>query len=62
MKTIRGVYGASRLAWSKVLPLMASGRIRVAPLITHRLPLEQVDEGFRLCQEKKAMKVILLPS
>jgi len=62
MKVIRGVYGASRLAWSKVLPFMASGQIRVAPLITHRLPLEQVDDGFRACQERKAMKVILLPS
>jgi 2-desacetyl-2-hydroxyethyl bacteriochlorophyllide A dehydrogenase len=62
MKIIRGVYGASRLAWNKVLSFMASGQIRVAPLITHRLPLEQVDQGFRACQERKAMKVMLLPS
>ncbi|MBU1206947.1 MAG: alcohol dehydrogenase catalytic domain-containing protein [Proteobacteria bacterium] len=62
MKIIRGVYGASRLGWNKVLSFMASGQIRVAPLITHRLPLEQVDEGFRACQQRKAMKVILLPS
>jgi threonine 3-dehydrogenase len=61
MKVIRGVYGASRLAWHKVLPFMGSGRIRVSPLITHRLPLEKVDEGFRACVEKEAMKVILLP-
>ncbi len=62
MKVIRGVAGASRLAWSKIFPLMASGRLRVAPLITHRLPLEQAEEGFRACQERKAMKVILFPS
>jgi 2-desacetyl-2-hydroxyethyl bacteriochlorophyllide A dehydrogenase len=62
MKVIRGVYGASRTAWSKVLHFMASGQIRVAPLITHRLPLERADEGFRACVERKAMKVILLPS
>lgn len=61
MKIIRGVYGASRLAWNKVLSFMASGQIRVAPLITHRLPLEQVDQGFQACLAKKAMKVILLP-
>jgi L-iditol 2-dehydrogenase len=62
MKIIRGVYGASRLGWRGVLSLMASGQIRVAPLITHRLPLEQVDQGFHACQERKAMKVMLLPS
>ena len=61
MKVIRGVYGASRLAWSKVLEFMASGQLRVAPLITHRLPLEKVEEGFQACLAKKAMKVILLP-
>jgi 2-desacetyl-2-hydroxyethyl bacteriochlorophyllide A dehydrogenase len=62
MKVIRGVYGASRLAWSKVLLFMATKQIRVAPLITHRLPLGKADEGFRACLERKAMKVILLPS
>lgn len=61
MKVIRGVSSASRLAWSKGLALMAGGRIRVAPLITHRLPLERAEEGFRLCHEGKAMKVILYP-
>jgi 2-desacetyl-2-hydroxyethyl bacteriochlorophyllide A dehydrogenase len=62
MKVIRGVYGDSPTAWEKVLPFMAAGKIRVAPLITHRLPLEQADEGFRACLERKAMKVILLPN
>jgi len=61
MKIIRGVYGASRLAWDKVLSFMASGQIRVAPLITHRLPLEKADEGFQACLTKQAMKVILIP-
>jgi len=61
MKIIRGVYGASRLAWDKVLSFMASGQIRVAPLITHRLPLEKAEEGFQACLTRKAMKVILIP-
>lgn len=61
MKSIRGVYGWSRLDWSRALNLVASGRIKVSPLITHRLPLERADEGFRACLEKKALKVILSP-
>jgi len=62
MKTIRGIYGSSRSGWIKVLDLMKSGVLKVAPLVTHRLPLERADEGFRACQEKRAMKVMLLPS
>ncbi len=62
MKTIRGIYGASQSAWSKTLELMKSGALKLAPLITHRLPLERADEGFRACLEKRAMKVMLLPS
>ncbi len=62
MKVIRGVYGATRFGWNNVLSFMPSGIIRVSPLITHRLPLEKVDEGFRACIDKRAMKVMLLPS
>jgi 2-desacetyl-2-hydroxyethyl bacteriochlorophyllide A dehydrogenase len=61
MKVIRGVFGGPRLAWNRALHLMATGRIRLTPMITHRLPLERADEGFRACLEKKATKVILLP-
>jgi threonine dehydrogenase-like Zn-dependent dehydrogenase len=61
MKTIRGVYGASGVARNKVLPLMASGQLRLGPLVTHRLPLQKADEGFRACLRKEAMKVMLIP-
>lgn len=61
MRVFRGVSGGTRLAWQRVLNLMASSQIRVAPLITHRLPLKQAEEGFRACLEKKAVKVILFP-
>jgi threonine dehydrogenase-like Zn-dependent dehydrogenase len=62
MKSIRGVFGGSRLAWSRSLLLMGSGEIRVAPLITHRLRLEQAEEGFSACVAKEAMKVIFFPA
>jgi 2-desacetyl-2-hydroxyethyl bacteriochlorophyllide A dehydrogenase len=61
MKVIRGVFGGSRLAWNRALHLMATGGIRLTPLITHRLPLERADEGFQACLGKKAIKVILIP-
>jgi 2-desacetyl-2-hydroxyethyl bacteriochlorophyllide A dehydrogenase len=61
MKTISGVYGASGLAWGRVMNLIGSGQIRIAPLITHRLPLSRAEEGFCACVDKTAVKVILLP-
>jgi len=62
MKSIRGVFGGSRLGWSRSLALMSSGQIRLAPLITHRLRLEQAEEGFSACVAKEAMKVIFFPA
>lgn len=62
MKAIRGVFGGSRLSWDRSLNLMASGQIKLAPLITHRLPITKAEEGFHACLEKKAMKVILSPA
>lgn len=44
------------------LDLIGSGRVPVADLITHRLPLEEAQEGFRLVAEAgESLKVILQP-
>jgi L-iditol 2-dehydrogenase len=44
------------------IDLIASHRISVTDMITHRLPLERAAEGFKLTAEAKdAIKVILLP-
>ena len=61
MKSIRGVYGWLRSDWSRALDLIASGKIQVTPLITHRLSLERAEEGFEACLDRKALKVILSP-
>lgn len=36
-------------------------KVRVAPLITHRLPLEQLNEGIALMNRQEALKVIIQP-
>ena len=35
------------------LNLMSMGKIKVAPIITHRLPLERVEEGIRMLRERE---------
>lgn len=46
----------------EAMDLIASGAVPVAKMITHRLPLEQAQEGFRLTAEAKdSLKVVLIP-
>ena len=49
--------------WVQVSQLLASGRLDIRPVVTHRLPLEDFDKGFRLLLEMpiQAGKVVLLP-
>lgn len=41
--------------------LVSSGRLRVAPLVTHHIPLEDVAEGIRMCYKErdKCIKVVI---
>lgn len=44
----------------KSLKLIAEGKIKVEPLITHVLPLEKIAEGFRIARDDiSAMKVLI---
>jgi L-iditol 2-dehydrogenase len=46
----------------EALDLIASGAVPVAKMITHRLPLDQAQEGFRLTAEAgESLKVVLVP-
>ena len=47
--------------WKRALGLLASGRIDVEPIITHRLPLTRAEEAFQLALQKQAAKVLLIP-
>ncbi len=44
------------------LELIASGRIDPAPLVTHRLPLEETAAALALARNGKALKAIVLPA
>jgi len=44
------------------LDLIAAGRIDVTSMITHRLPLAETAEGFRLMlDDPQALKIIIRP-
>ncbi|HET6413208.1 MAG TPA: zinc-binding dehydrogenase [Anaeromyxobacter sp.] len=45
----------------KALELIASGRLPVEKLITHRFPLSQFEEGARLALAGQALEAVFLP-
>jgi threonine 3-dehydrogenase len=64
MKGIRvhGIYGRRIYdTWERTQSLLRSGALDVGPIITHRLPLEQWEQGFELIASRHAGKVVLTP-
>jgi threonine 3-dehydrogenase len=60
--TLRGIFGR-RLweTWEQIMLLLDSGRLDLEWLITHRLPLSQIDDAVDLLTGE-ACKVLLVPS
>lgn len=60
--SIHGSYTSLRNSY-QALELLAEGRVAVADLVTHRLPLEQFEEGVSLLEEgrESVMKVMMVP-
>jgi 2-desacetyl-2-hydroxyethyl bacteriochlorophyllide A dehydrogenase len=59
--TIRGTY-TNPFTDSRALQLLASGRVQVGPIITHRFPLEQVAEGLDAVRRGDTVKALVIPS
>lgn len=58
--TIRTAYGAAPGDLRTALDLIATGRVAVDDLVTHRLPLERIQEGFGLvASASESIKVVI---
>jgi threonine 3-dehydrogenase len=59
---VRGIYGRRIWqTWHRMRGLLSSGAVDLAPLITHRLPLDAFEDGFAVMREGTGGKVILSP-
>jgi threonine 3-dehydrogenase len=59
MLTIRGIYGREMYeTWYKMTALIQSG-LDITPVITHRFPCAEFQEGFRLMRAGQSGKIIL---
>ncbi len=60
--TIRTAYGAAPGDLARALELIESGEVRVGDLVTHKLPLDEIERGFQLVADaSESVKVIVEP-
>jgi threonine dehydrogenase-like Zn-dependent dehydrogenase len=59
--TLYGYGGHWRESAEFALSLIRENQLDLAPLVTHRLPLERYNEGIELLEQRKAIKVCFLP-
>ncbi|XP_037551372.1 sorbitol dehydrogenase [Nematolebias whitei] len=55
---IRGVFRYCN-TWPKAIAMLASGKVNVKPLVTHRFPLEQAVQAFETTRQGLGIKVML---
>lgn len=59
---IQGITGREMFrTWQQTTTLLSTGRVDVAPVITHRFGLEKFEEAFATTASGRSGKVILLP-
>ena len=59
---LQGITGREMFrTWQQTTTLLSTGRVDVAPVITHRFPLEKFEEAFATTASGHSGKVILLP-
>lgn len=57
--SVKGSLCYTKEEFSESLRLIASGKIDISKIITHRLPFNQIKEGIELIKAREAMKVCL---
>lgn len=56
-----GSLGSKWSSWNKAMQLVEQGKVKMLPLVSHRMPITQWENAFELFETKKGMKLMLLP-
>jgi len=60
--TLSGSYSSTPIEQKEALELLASKRLNLKPLITHRFPLEKLSDAVKLAiNPKKSLKIVIMP-
>ncbi len=60
-QTIVGAYGCSYRHGVQALDMIASGQVAVKDMISHKMPLGELDEALGLVERRDGMKILLYP-
>jgi L-iditol 2-dehydrogenase len=56
---LQSTYSAGPADIRDALAMLDDGRVRAQGIVTHHVPFDQVDEGFRLARTGEALKVVI---
>ena len=59
--TMQGSITYTAGTWDRMMKIFAQGKIRFDDLISTKLPISEWRQAFDLCQDKKALKVLMYP-
>jgi threonine 3-dehydrogenase len=58
--TVLGINGRRMYeTWYQVENFLLSGRLKIDPIVTHQIPMEEFERGFKLMQAGEAIKVVM---
>ncbi|MCL4489606.1 MAG: alcohol dehydrogenase catalytic domain-containing protein [Chloroflexi bacterium] len=55
-----GTYDSTIAQYEDALALLGAGTIQAKPLISHRLPLPQVQQGYEIARQQQGLKVLIV--
>jgi 6-hydroxycyclohex-1-ene-1-carbonyl-CoA dehydrogenase len=59
---IVGSLGCRPVDYPRLIALVQAGRLQLAPLISHRLPLGEINEGLDLLRQGRSIRALVLPA
>jgi L-iditol 2-dehydrogenase len=59
--TISGSVCYTAQTWDRMMKIYAEGRLRFGDMISAKLPISDWRKAFKLCEEKKALKILMYP-
>jgi L-iditol 2-dehydrogenase len=55
-----GSFDSTIAQYEQALALLGAGIVKVKPIISHRLPIEQVQQGFEIAHKQEGLKVLIV--
>jgi len=58
---VLGSLGCRPVDYPKIIGMIQTGKIQLKPVVTHRLPLEKINDAFDLLRKGESLRTIVIP-